>query len=449
MDFPMTINVFTQKFVSSKNYKYPLPCADRPLLYYNKTYTFSFSLVDRNGDPYAIPEDALFRFAGDINKTHDDDLMFLSEGCDINIVSNEEGLLQVTVNTNTAAFAEKAGEDIIVELIMDGSVVLQDCVRSEGVVYSGEIPPIVQTPVYKPWEETKKYIDDNIEESTVFVNPDSVARDTPVTTTVGGLTKDKTIIDRLKLVPILQKMMFPFNEPSINSFKANGVPYRLECGTVFKSPIIFGFNISENSNALENSTRLEATYGPWNETPKRKVLATEFSPAAETIAVPFDDLYLNIPGKCTFTLGVLDKNGKGVSARVEYFWNYFTMYFTDMNDGNIPTDEEISSGTYRNADGTLFNSDYIRNNSTRLYFDGTELTVKIPEGTRRVVFAIPASQEALKTVTPGGSSINYLGSFIKSTMNVSGAGTSQGTMYNIYIYQALKGLSADTWTFKQ
>lgn len=449
MDFPMTINVFTQKFVSNKNYKYALPCADRPLLYYDKTYTFSFKLVDRNGDPYVIPEGALFRFAGDTNKTHDDDLMFLAEGCDINIVSNAEGLLQVTINTNTTAFAEKAGEDVIVELIMDGSVILQDCVRSEGVVYAGEKPPVVQTPEYKPWEDTKKYIDDSITDGVTFVNPDTVNRDTPVTTTVGGLIKDQTVIDRLKLVPILQKMMFPFNKPEVVRLEARGVPYRLECGTAFKSPIIFGIKITESSNALGNSTRLEADYGAWNETPKKKVLATEFDPSVESLSVPFDDLVCNIPGKCTFTLGVLDKNGNGSSAKAEYFWNYFTMFFADTNDDIVPTAESIANGTYRNADGTLFNSAYIRSKATKMYFDGADIEMAIPEGSRRVVFAVPAGQEDLKAVTPGGSSINYIGSFIKSTINIAGEGTSLGSLYNIYIYQALKGLTADVWTFKQ
>ena len=124
------------------------------------------------------------------------------------------------------------------------------------------------------------------------------------------------------------------------------------------------------------------------------------------------------------------------------------MFFADTNDDIVPTAESIANGTYRNADGTLFNSAYIRSKATKMYFDGTDIEMTIPEGSRRVVFAVPAGQEDLKAVTPGGSSINYIGSFIKSTINIAGEGTSLGSLYNIYIYQALKGLSADVWTFK-
>ena len=158
--YSLIVNTSTRRFVNPKYPSRLLPCSKIPTMYYMDKYELELTLLNSDFTPYQIPEGAIIRFAGDVNRTHSDNLMVYSTGNDIVITDAAQGKLTVKVNCNASAFYEKAGCDMIISLTINDSTVLDDRVFARRGAYTGEVKDIVVGEDLKPWDYIKAYIDE-------------------------------------------------------------------------------------------------------------------------------------------------------------------------------------------------------------------------------------------------------------------------------------------------
>lgn len=139
-EFTLDINVNSKRWLNPNYLTRLLPCSQIPTLYYNDSYVFNLNLYNEDLTPYVIPENPTIVFAGDVNRDHSDCLMLYVTGSEIEVIDAEQGKLRLTFQCWRESFYNKAGCDMIVNLKINDSTVLEDRLFAKVGAYSGEIP---------------------------------------------------------------------------------------------------------------------------------------------------------------------------------------------------------------------------------------------------------------------------------------------------------------------
>lgn len=287
-------------------------------------------------------------------------------------------------------------------------------------------------------------------------------------TQVGNITKSqtgtatfatdgKTVAEAL--LEIFSKKLQPtksnptVNDPSINP---SGI---VEAGTVLAS-------IPVGASAFNIGSYL---YGPaTGVTVASRVLTRTCNPSSLS-----GDIACNSDGSASDTFGgsgvtIGDAGGTNVASSVQYKMtvNYSDGVVANDNLGGASSPEvKITASSCSNNSSTLtpfrkyfygatttvpstVDSAYIRTltNSNVACSNGKTFSITIPEGAKSVIIAYPATFRDLTSVKDVGAfGTDIVGSFTKSTVNVSGANNYSPIAYKVYTYSPATALGANTY----
>lgn len=280
----------------------------------------------------------------------------------------------------------------------------------------------------------------SLDESVVtFHNPDGYDATTGIKTTVGGLSTG-TVIDGMKVIPLMQKMLFPYDKPEIEDFTV--IDNLLECGAATSTANTFQFNVSNPTSVVQDTTKLIAG--------DTTVIRSGFDVAEGTLTVSNMSAYTrDEPDVLSFQFSFTDTEGNQHAASTEIRWEYAGFFCADQNSGSQPTVEGIESGTYKNADSTVFDGPYIRSQATEDKTiiglkEGLQIRLPITANTRRVYFAVPDTCK-VTGIRSETLQYNYLDAFTRATISMPTANNTKTVSYHVYLYQAMGTLSPDTF----
>ena len=96
--------------------------------------------------------------------------------------------------------------------------------------------------------------------------------------------------------------------------------------------------------------------------------------------------------------------------------------------------------------GATLNSAYIRGFANKANANSlNSLNLNIPEGTKRVVIAVPSTKTLTKVIDVAGMGLDIVGSFASSVVQVEGANGYTAINYNVYVFENANGVSASTF----
>lgn len=286
---------------------------------------------------------------------------------------------------------------------------------------------------------------------------------------VGNLTKSQTgtatfATDGMSVANALKEMLSKREQPVITAnpsignvtISPTGV---VEAGTVIDT--VTGSKVTFD----DGSYTYEATTGV-NVTAREVSRVTVPAASGATVTVADDGSFTDSPA---LTIG--DQGGDGVVSSLKY-----TEKVT-YSDGNVakdnlgdPSDPAVkitgSSVSKTSAAitpfrkyfyGTLttqkdaFTSDDIRalTGSTGPASNGKTFSITIPDGTKQVIIAYPATYQDLSQVKDTGAfGTDIVGSFVKSVVSVKGANGYTGIDYKVYVYSPDTALGANKYDVK-
>ena len=276
------------------------------------------------------------------------------------------------------------------------------------------------------------------EDAITFHNPEGYESTDPIKATVGGL-ESGMVVDGMKIIPLMQKMLFPYDKPEIRSFYIQD--NQLECGESTATTETFQFQITNADQVVIDTTKLTAEDGT--------VLRSGFDVSAGSLTINNMTPYQKTEaGLLSFQLSFTDTEGNQTAASTAFQWSYAGFFHADQNVGNPPTDAEIENGTYQNADGSAFDGAYIRAQAadTKALNLSSGMLIKfpIPENARRVYIAVPNTL-TVSSIKSETTQYNYLTAFNQAEISMPIAENTKTVPYRVYLYQALGALSADTF----
>lgn len=275
----------------------------------------------------------------------------------------------------------------------------------------------------------------------LFVAPEGEAT---VNTTVGDIKAGVTDINLMNVKDILKQMFYPYKVPAFTAFSLQGTSTSLEVGATIAANPTFAFNYSNAANIKDDGfTIVKRTPAP------EETVGTGISKSATTYQATQEAITMNSPGSYSWRISGVNTNNVTFTRdlTVNWYWKYF--YGVDANDATTPPESADIGSTYQNADGSAFDSAFVRANLTgaNLTSNTASFAINITATTRRVMIVCPNSAQ-LDSVIPAGGSTHYEGSFVAGTMTVQGATAAATNTYNVYIFQAAVALTAETWNVK-
>lgn len=284
--------------------------------------------------------------------------------------------------------------------------------------------------------ETEQLINNITDEASTFVVPEGIDPNAGTYIAVGGLNKGYPANDK-SVVELLQKMLYPYQEPSFTSFKTN-LNSTLECGASTPSTIIFSWTTTNAFNFTENSITLK-------DLTTNTVIASDLnatdSPYTASNMVPIS---YNTPASHSFQILGVDNNEpqKTHTSNYTISWRWKYYYGADTHEGTPPSSADIAAGDY------ISESELKGLASGMGANNGTKIIIQIPVGTRRVVIAYPANLREITSIVSAQLGQDIKGGFVNGLMSaISGATPSATTSYRVYVYQALIPYeTADTYT---
>ena len=240
-------------------------------------------------------------------------------------------------------------------------------------------------------------------------------------------------------------MFYPYKVPAFTAFTMQGVSNSQEVGATISANPTFTWSVSNAANIKDDGFKLEQT------APSAAVLATGIAKTETSHAVTQEAIKATAPGAYKWRISGVNTNNQGFQRdlTINYYYKYF--YGVDTNNATTPPDAGTIGTTYTNADGSAFDSAFIRNtsgySSAFLTNNAASFAINIQSTTRRVVIACPQGTR-LDSVIPAGGSTHYEGSFVAGTMEIATADADTTKTYNVYIYQAALALTAETWNVK-
>lgn len=127
-------------------------------------------------------------------------------------------------------------------------------------------------------------------------------------------------------------------------------------------------------------------------------------------------------------------------------WLQKYWYGIDANDATENPDPSTIGTTYQNADGSAFDSAFIRTKTGAFITSTSRISfaLTLRTGTRRIYIAVPTTLK-LASVIPAGGSTHYEGAFVEGSLLMTGATEAASQTYRVYLYQAAKALTPETW----
>lgn len=275
----------------------------------------------------------------------------------------------------------------------------------------------------------------------LFVAPEGEAT---VSTTVGDIKAGVTDINLMNVKDILKQMFYPYKVPAFTAFSLQGTSTSLEVGATIAANPTFAFNYSNAANIKDDGfTIVKRTPAP------EETVGTGISKSATTYQATQEAITMNSPGSYSWRISGVNTNNVTFTRdlTVNWYWKYF--YGVDANNATTPPESADIGSTYQNADGSAFDSAFVRANLTgaNLTSNTASFAINITATTRRVMIVCPNTTK-LDSVIPAGGSTHYEGSFVAGTMTVQGATAAATNTYNVYIFQAAVALTAETWNVK-
>lgn len=291
-------------------------------------------------------------------------------------------------------------------------------------------------------DSTEKQLPVATENDFLFVAPEG---ESTVSTTVGDVKAGVTDLNLMNVKDIIKQMFYPYKVPAFTAFNMQSVSNSQEVGATISANPTFTWSVSNAANIKDDGFKIEQT------APTAAVLAEGIAKTNTSYASTQEAIKATTPGAYKWRISGVNTNNQGFQRdlTVNYYYKYF--YGVDTNDATTPPDASAIGTTYTNADGSAFDSAFIRNtsgyNSAFLTSNTASFSINIQSTTRRIVIACPQGTK-LDSVIPAGGSTHYEGSFVAGTMEIATADAATTKTYNVYIYQAALALTAETWNVK-
>jgi hypothetical protein len=125
-------------------------------------------------------------------------------------------------------------------------------------------------------------------------------------------------------------------------------------------------------------------------------------------------------------------------------WRFPVFVLTDDNDGDVPSDESLSDGTYTNQDGSPFDADYLLENAVQNLSVSGVFNVPIKADTRRVAYALPDNTPRY-TLELYNIGVDCAQMMAKATMTMALNDNLPAAAYRVYVYQGLDTLEPGIW----
>ena len=135
--------------------------------------------------------------------------------------------------------------------------------------------------------------------------------------------------------------------------------------------------------------------------------------------------------------GAITSNSSEKSAAVKVVGYRNSFYYVGTDNETTVDSAFIRSGTARNANTKNFNV---------TSKDGASY-LTIPQGTKRVLIAIPGSATLSEVKDIDGMGLDQKGNFETKTVPVEGANGFTATNYTVFVYDKPEGLAATRYTF--
>lgn len=264
--------------------------------------------------------------------------------------------------------------------------------------------------------------------------------ETTVKTTVGDIKAGVTNIDNQSFQELFTQMFYPYSAPKFGSFTIAGVSTQLEVGATMPANPRFAWIITNSGNVKAGSLSIQQI------TPEAATIIENYDPLANSYTATAGAVTHN--EEATHTWRIRAVNTKDVAYTADFTVKWLSKYWygIDTNDATANPDPDSIGDTYQNADGSAFNSAFIRSKTGAFITSSSRIafTLNLTTGTRRIYIAVPTAWK-LVSVIPAGGSTHYEGAFVAGSMLIDGATADAAQSYRVYLYQAAKALTPETW----
>ena len=125
-------------------------------------------------------------------------------------------------------------------------------------------------------------------------------------------------------------------------------------------------------------------------------------------------------------------------------WRFPIFVLIDDNDGDTPSDESLSDGSYTNQDGSPFDADYLLENATRNLSLSGVVDMPVKTDSRRVVYALP-EDTPWHTLELYNVGVDCAQMMTKAKMDMALNDNLPAVAYSVYVYQGLDTLEPGIW----
>lgn len=125
-------------------------------------------------------------------------------------------------------------------------------------------------------------------------------------------------------------------------------------------------------------------------------------------------------------------------------WRFPIFVLIDDNDGDAPSDESLSDGSYTNQDGSPFDADYLLENAARNLSLSGVVDMPVKTDSRRVVYALP-EDTPWHTLELYNVGVDCAQMMAKAKMDMALNDNLPAVAYSVYVYQGLDTLEHGIW----
>ena len=288
-----------------------------------------------------------------------------------------------------------------------------------------------------PADDTAKQMPVLTEADQLYQTPEG---ETTVKTTVGDIKAGVTNIDKQSFQELFTQMFYPYSPPKFGSFTIAGVSTQLEVGATMPANPRFTWSITNPGNVKAGSLSIQQV------TPEAVTVVENYDPFAHSYTATSDAITHNESATHTWRIRAVNTKDNAYTADFTVKWLQKYWYGIDANDATENPDPDTIGTTYRNADGSAFDSAFIRTKTGAFITSTSRISfaLTLRTGTRRIYIAVPTTLK-LASVIPAGGSTHYEGAFVEGSLLMSGATEAASQTYRVYLYQAAKALTPETW----
>ena len=257
--------------------------------------------------------------------------------------------------------------------------------------------------------------------------------ETTVKTTVGD-------INNQSFQELFTQMFYPYSSPKFGSFTISGVTAQLEVGATMAANPRFAWTINNPGNVKAGSLSIQQV------APSAATVVENYDPFANSYTATADAITHNSVATHTWRIRAINTKDIAYTADFTVKWLSKYWYGIDKNDATENPDPATIGSTYTNSDGSAFDSSFIRTKTGAFITSNSRITfaLTLTTGARRIYLAVPTNLK-LSSVIPAGGSTHYEGAFVEGALSIDGATADAAQQYRVYLYQAAKALTPETW----